>query len=82
MSNDQFFDLYKSFILLQFRLYKSLGDYDVIEGIFCGRGSNEATSAGLKLEASGSFKEARRVYEQVALHRELKIKYYHTFAQL
>jgi len=49
-----------------FRLYKSLGDYDVIEGIMNESRSSESTSEGLKLEASGSFAEAKKVYERVS----------------
>nr|CAB3231039.1 DNA-dependent protein kinase catalytic subunit-like [Phallusia mammillata] len=45
------------------RLYKSLGDFDVLSGIF-GAGSNPTSSRGLSLEIQNSYKEARKVYEQ------------------
>ena len=61
------------------RLYKSLGDYDVIEGIMSEHGSSEVTSKGLKLEASGSFAEAKKVYETVS--SAIFIHYYYVRKQ-
>ncbi|CAK8685319.1 unnamed protein product [Clavelina lepadiformis] len=47
------------------RLYKSLEEYDVLQGIFTGHSaSNASTANGLQLEASGNYRNACKVYKE------------------
>lgn len=49
-----------------FRLYRSLGDYDVVRGIF-GRkiGTKSITCTALQAEAKGDYAEAVKLYNEV-----------------
>lgn len=49
-----------------FRLYRSLGDYDVVRGIFGGKiGTKSITCTALQLEAKGDYAEAVKLYNEV-----------------
>lgn len=48
------------------RLYRSLGDYDVVRGIFGGKiGTKSITCTALQAEASSNYAEAVRLYNEV-----------------
>ncbi|PKU35877.1 hypothetical protein llap_13819 [Limosa lapponica baueri] len=54
----------------QFRLYRSLGDYDVLRGIFSGKiGTKEITQKALLAEARSDYAEAAKYYDE-ALSKE------------
>lgn len=49
-----------------FRLYRSLGDYDVVRGIFGGKiGTKSITCTALQAEAKGDYAEAVKLYNEV-----------------
>lgn len=49
-----------------FRLYRSLGDYDVVRGIFGGKiGTKSITCTALQSEAKGDYAEAVKLYNEV-----------------
>lgn len=48
------------------RLYRSLGDYDVLRGIFSGKiGTKEITQKALLAEARSDYAEAAKYYDEV-----------------
>ena len=48
------------------RLYKSLGDYDVLQGIFSAKvGSQKITLEAMEAEMRGDYKTALTLYNQV-----------------
>ncbi|XP_053349394.1 DNA-dependent protein kinase catalytic subunit [Clarias gariepinus] len=52
------------------KLYRSLGDYDVVRGIFGGKiGTKPITCTALQTEAKGDYAEAAKLYDQ-ALNTE------------
>ncbi|XP_043921659.1 DNA-dependent protein kinase catalytic subunit [Protopterus annectens] len=52
------------------KLYKSLGDYDVLRGIFSGKvGTKSITNMALLVEAKGDYAEAARLYDE-ALNKD------------
>ena len=52
--------------LLLFRLYRSLGDYDVLRGIFTGHiGTQPITQKALEAEARGDYSLALKLYNEV-----------------
>ncbi|XP_023688567.2 DNA-dependent protein kinase catalytic subunit isoform X1 [Paramormyrops kingsleyae] len=52
------------------RLYRSLGDYDVVRGIFCGKiGTKPITRTALQAEAKSDYAEAVKLYNE-ALNTE------------
>ena len=49
-----------------FRLYRSLGDYDVLRGIFTGHiGTQPITQKALEAEARGDYALALKLYNEV-----------------
>lgn len=53
-------------LLLSCRLYRSLGDYDVLRGIFTGHiGTKSETQKALEAEARGDFSQALKLYHEV-----------------
>ena len=61
------------FALLLFlcRLYRSLGDYDVLRGIFTGHiGTKPITQDALEAEARGDFSQALKLYNEVTVFPE------------
>ena len=49
------------------RLYRSLGDYDVLRGIFTGHiGTKPITQKALEAEARGDFSQALKLYNEVS----------------
>lgn len=49
-----------------FRLYRSLGDYDVLRGIFTSQiGTQEITQQALEAEARGDYAQALKLYNEV-----------------
>lgn len=51
------------------RLYRSLGDYDVVRGIFGGKiGTKAITCAALQAEAKSDYAEAVKLYNEVTSH--------------
>jgi len=56
--------------LLPFRLYRSLGDYDVLRGIFTGHiGTQPITQKALEAEARGDYSVALKLYNEVRSNR-------------
>jgi DNA-dependent protein kinase catalytic subunit len=54
------------FLFISSRLYRSLGDYDVVRGIFGGKiGTKSITCTALQAEASSNYAEAVRLYNEV-----------------
>ena len=52
--------------LLFFRLYKSIGDFDVLQGIFSGKlNTKELTKRALEAEARCDYQAARKLYQEV-----------------
>lgn len=50
------------------RLYRSVGDYDVLRGIFSGKiGTKEITHNALLAEAKSDYAEAAKLYDKVQL---------------
>lgn len=48
------------------RLYRSIGDYDVLRGIFSGKiGTKEVTQKALLAEANSDYAEAAKQYDEV-----------------
>ena len=48
------------------RLYKSVGDYDVLQGVFGGKlSTKDITEQAMAKEARGEYKSAKADYEQV-----------------
>lgn len=48
------------------RLYRSLGDYDVVRGIFSGKiGTKSITFTALQAEAKSDYAEAVKLYNEV-----------------
>ena len=48
------------------RLYKALGDFDVVQGVFSGRiGTHEITKTAQEAEARGDYSTALKLYNQV-----------------
>ena len=48
------------------RLYRSLGDYDVVRGIFGGKiGTKPITSTAVQAEARSDYAEAVTLYNEV-----------------
>lgn len=51
------------------RLYRSVGDYDVLHGIFSGKiGTKEITQRALLAEAKSDYAEAAKQYDEVQLY--------------
>ena len=49
-----------------FRLYKTLGNYDVLRGIFSGHvGTKEVTKLALEAEERGDYHRAHQYYKEV-----------------
>jgi len=58
------------------RLYKSLGDYDTVRGIFSSKvGTKLVTRQALEAEERGDFQEASHLYSDVS-NRNLIIRMY------
>lgn len=56
----------KDFPSLIGRLYRSLGDYDVLRGIFSGKiGTKDITQQALLAEARSDYAEAAKCYDEV-----------------
>lgn len=57
----------KKIFLFNFtRLYRSLGDYDALRGIFSGKiGTKEITQKALLAEARNDYAEAAQYYDKV-----------------
>jgi len=54
-----------SFII---RLYKTLGNYDVLRGIFSGHvGTKEVTKLALEAEERGDYNRAHQYYKEVRM---------------
>lgn len=52
------------------RLYRSLGDYDVLRGIFTGHiGTQPITQKALEAEARGDYSLALKLYNEVRSHQ-------------
>ena len=52
--------------LKSYRLYKSLGDFDVLRGIFGTKvGNQEVTCEALEAEARGDYQAAAKLYTEV-----------------
>ena len=52
--------------MLLLRLYKSTGDFDVLQGIFSDKlGTKDLTKTAIEAEARNDFKAAHRAYEKV-----------------
>ena len=50
------------------RLYKSVNEYDALQGIFSGKiGTQEITRQAVELEARGDYQAARKLYEEVMI---------------
>lgn len=55
---------------LHSRLYRSLGDYDVLQGIFTGHiGTQPITQKALEAEARGDYSLALKLYNEVCSHQ-------------
>eukprot|EP00043_Microstomoeca_roanoka_P020233 m.242128 g.242128 ORF g.242128 m.242128 type:complete len:4198 (+) comp17134_c0_seq1:181-12774(+) len=52
------------------RLFKELGDYDTLHGIFSNQTSQEATQQAARLEAAGRFDEAAKLYKECMFREE------------
>lgn len=73
--HDGDFFLSPVFALLLFlcRLYRSLGDYDVLRGIFTGHiGTKPITQDALEAEARGDFSQALKLYNEVTVCTRIK----------
>lgn len=54
------------FLFFLNRLYRSLGDYDVVRGIFSGKiGTKPITRTALQAEAKSDYAEAVKLYNEV-----------------
>lgn len=54
------------FVILFYRLYKELGEFDVLQGIFGKHiGSHDITHTALQAEARGDYATAVKLYNQV-----------------
>ena len=57
-----------SHLFLNPRLYKALGEFDVLQGIFGGRiGTHENTKVALEAEARGDYTKALTLYSEVGI---------------
>ena len=52
------------------RLYRSIGDYDVLRGIFAGHiGTKDITRKAMEAEARGDYSQALKLYNEVSKDR-------------
>ena len=68
-----FLSLIFALLLFLCRLYRSLGDYDVLRGIFTGHiGTKPITQDALEAEARGDFSQALKLYNEVTVYTRIK----------